>query len=118
RRPVTPEVAGSSPVARDSPALAAQAARTSDDGSSSYRISSDHHLPRSRRCYLLRHDGGFLSDRSPESELRETVAFRVRLCTLRRCPRAVRRSFLSCRHPLHHLRPRGGVPVSLGGGPG
>src|SRR5579871_2021898 len=40
----------------------------------------------------------------------------MRLQRLRRCPHEVRRSLLSGRDPLHHLRPRSGVPVPLGGG--
>src|SRR3954453_19687100 len=40
----------------------------------------------------------------------------MRIQCIRRRPHEVRRPLLSGRHPLHHLRPRSGVPVSVGGG--
>src|SRR3712207_4238728 len=40
----------------------------------------------------------------------------MRLCRLRRCAHEVRRALLPGRHPVHHLRSGGGVPLSLGGG--
>src|SRR5215470_3285447 len=42
----------------------------------------------------------------------------MRLRGVRRRPPQVRRPLLSHRHPVHHLRSRGGVPVSLGGDAG
>src|SRR5258708_19523776 len=35
---------------------------------------------------------------------------------IRRCPHEIRCPVLPGGHPLHYLRPRGGVPVPVGGG--
>src|SRR3546814_192128 len=42
----------------------------------------------------------------------------MRLRGLRRRAQPVRRALLPGRHPVHHLRPGGRLPVPLGGGPG
>src|SRR5579862_5278192 len=42
----------------------------------------------------------------------------MRLRALRRRAQQIRRALLPRRHPLHHLRSRSGVPLSLGGGVG
>src|SRR6476660_2171780 len=41
----------------------------------------------------------------------------MRLPGLRGCARRVRRPFLPRRHPVHRLRPRGRLPVPVGGQP-
>src|SRR5579884_3456518 len=41
----------------------------------------------------------------------------MRLPCVRGRPRRVRRALLSRRHPVHCVRPRGGIPLSLGGEP-
>src|ERR1700733_2499382 len=47
---------------------------------------------------------------------RETVTLRVRLRSFRRQPHEIRRALLPRRHPLHCVRPRDRLPVSLGRG--
>src|SRR3546814_639823 len=54
----------------------------------------------------------------PASGLRESLRLRMRLRGLRRRAQPVRRALLPGRHPVHHLRPGGRLPVPLGGGPG
>ena len=53
----------------------------------------------------------------PAPGSREAVVLRMRLRAVRGRPRPVRRAVLPGRHPVHHLRPRGGVPVPVGGEP-
>ncbi len=63
-----------------------------------------------------RPSGGRHARRAAPSGIGEAVALRVRLRSLRGCAHEVRRALLPHRHPLHHLRPRNRLPVSVGGG--
>ena len=54
--------------------------------------------------------------RLPVARPGEAVGLRVRLQRVRRCAHEVRHPLLSRLAAVHHLRSRGGVPVSVGGG--
>ncbi|CAN0390003.1 unnamed protein product, partial [Phaeothamnion confervicola] len=80
------------------------------------RVSSDPAVP--GPCdRAVRGDGRRLPDRRPPAaRCGKTLRLRMRLRGLRRRAAQVRRALLPRRHPVHHLRPRGRVPVPVGGG--
>src|SRR5512138_744540 len=80
------------------------------------RVPADSDLSWHRGRAVGGDRGCLLHHRAPATRLREGFRVRVRLRGLRRRAQPVRRALLPRRHPLHHLRPRGGLPVSLGRG--
>src|SRR5262249_9164326 len=82
-------------------------------------ISADPDLPdhRARPVLGLRlpANGRRPPDRCAQPERREAERVRVRLPRLRGPAQPVRRALLPGGNPVHRLRPRGGVPVPLGG---
>src|SRR5271165_6324982 len=93
--------------------------RLSKSASQAY---AEHHL-RLPSSGCLRHpgrtdrggpDGHPLPHRLQGAGFGEAVALRMRLRPVRRRPHALRRPLLSGVVTVHHFRPRGGLPVSLG----
>src|SRR5579885_1802154 len=135
RRPVTPEAAGSSPVAPAS-RLRSVRPRNSGGGGGFVPGRSDLYMEPGPRAG----DEGFVARILPDSGVScdrrgagggdgrrvvrgcpaaagfgEAVALRVRLRAVRRRPGTFRRALLLGRDPVHHLRSRSRLPVSLGG---
>ena len=78
------------------------------------RVPADRGLPRRRPGHRRGAAGGAVPDRGPQSRSGEGLRLRVRLQRLRRRAHEVRRALLPGVDPVHHLRPRGGVPVPVG----